>query len=62
MSFHSEPYTPPMIAHALRQMSDGQLEAATPFQFQTWPTRKIVPGKMIRELIANEIARRSRRG
>ncbi|MBO9624145.1 MAG: hypothetical protein J7500_15665 [Sphingomonas sp.] len=56
--FHSEPYTPGMIAHALREMAPERLAAIHPHDFQRYPTRKIVPGKLIRELIDNERARR----
>lgn len=53
-----EPFDAPMIQRFLRRKTDAELAAAHPHQFQTWPTRKIVPGKLIRELIANEKARR----
>jgi len=54
----SEPYTPAMITNLLRAMPDDRLRVAKPYDFQRWPTRKIVPGNVIRELIANEKARR----
>lgn len=56
----SEPFTPQMITDVLRSMSQERLEIITPAVFQTWPTRKIVSGKIIKELISNERARRNR--
>lgn len=55
----SEPYTPSMIRAVLRDMPDADLSKATPRQFHTWPTRKIVPSRIIAELITHE---RSTRG
>ncbi len=39
---------------------DSGLSSITPTAFHVWPVRKIVPGKLIRELIDNEISRRRR--
>lgn len=58
----SEPYTPGMITALLREMPAERLSAVRPVDFQRWPTRQIVPGKLILELISNEAARRSRHG
>lgn len=55
----SEPYTPGMIRAVLRSMPDADLQRATPRQFHTWPTRRIVPSRVISELITHE---RSTRG
>jgi len=55
-----EPFTPEMITDSLKAMSDERLSIITPTPFQTWPTVNIVPGNIIRELIANEKARRRR--
>lgn len=57
----SEPFTPAMIAGHLRAMPTERLEMIKPAAFQMWPVRKIVPGQVIRELIANERSRRARR-
>lgn len=54
----SEPYSPGMISRALRSMSLPTLRAVHPHKFHTHPVRKIVPSRMIRELISNEIASR----
>ena len=54
------PYTPALIARLLRDMSEPQLASAHPHDFHRWPTRKIVPAKIIRELISNELDRRRR--
>jgi hypothetical protein len=58
MTSASEPYTSAMIAGLLRAMPADRLHTVRPSAFQTWPTRKIVPGKIILELIANEQDRR----
>lgn len=55
-----EPYTPGMITSLLRAMPVEQLATIQPAAFHLWPVRKIVPGKLIRELIDNEISRRRR--
>lgn len=55
----SEPYTPGMIRAVLRGMPDADLQRVTPRQFHAWPTRKIVPSRIISELITHE---RSTRG
>lgn len=57
-----EPFDPPMIQRYLRRKSDEELAAARPEHFQMWPTSKIVPGKVIASLIANEKAAREGRG
>jgi hypothetical protein len=56
----SEPYTAPMITSLLRAMPADRLASIQPTAFHVWPVRKIVPGKLIRELIDNEISRRRR--
>lgn len=56
----SEPFTPGMIASLLRTMPAERLAVVKPAAFQTWPTRKIVPANVIRELITNEQSRRRR--
>lgn len=58
---NTEPYTPQMIAEVLRSMAPERLAAIQPVNFQMWPTRQIVPGRVISELISNERARRARR-
>ena len=55
----SEPYTAPMIVRLLRQKTDAELAVTDWQRFQMHPTRKIVKGEIIRELIANEKARRA---
>jgi len=57
-----EPFDPPMIQRYLRRKSDAELASTRPEHFQTWPTRNIVPGKVIASLIANERAAREGRG
>lgn len=57
---NSEPFTPPMIADVLRTMAPERLAVIQPVNFQTWPVRRIVPSKVIAELISNERARRAR--
>lgn len=57
----SEPYTPAMVTRALRDMSPDRLAVIRPTDFHTWPTRRIVSAKLIRELIDNEISRRRRK-
>lgn len=54
-----EPYTAPLITKLLRSMSDAQLMAVMPYDFQRWPAKRIVKAPVIRELIANERARRA---
>jgi predicted Zn-dependent protease len=54
----SEPFTPAQIARSLRQLSDEDLSAVHPRRYHMWPVRKIVPGNVILELIANERATR----
>lgn len=54
----TEPYTPGLISRILREMPAERLAAIQPYAFQTWPTTRIVPGKVIRELINNERSRR----
>lgn len=56
----SEPYTPAMIAHALRNTPDDRLATLDWQVFQRYPTRKIVPGAIIREMIRDERQRRAR--
>lgn len=56
----SEPYTAGMITGLLRDMPADRLRTIAPIDFHRWPVRKIVPGKLIRELIDNEISRRRR--
>jgi hypothetical protein len=51
-----------MIQRYLRRKSDEELAAARPEHFQMWPTPKIVPGRVIASLIANEKAAREGRG
>ncbi len=51
-------YTPQLISQLLREMPDERLNTIHPHAFQMWPARKVVPGKVIRELISNEKARR----
>lgn len=55
----SEPYTAGMIRRILADMPDADLQRATPRQFHEWPTRRIVPSRIISELITHE---RSTRG
>jgi hypothetical protein len=55
-----EPYTPAMITGLLRAMPADRLASILPTAFHAWPVRRIVPGKIIRELIDNEISRRRR--
>lgn len=55
----TEPYTPAMISRLLRDVPTERLATIAPAAFQTWPTRKIVPAKIIKELIANEQSRRN---
>lgn len=52
----SEPYTPAMIATILRAMPAERLARVAPRDFQTWPTRRVVPSAIVRELIDNELA------
>lgn len=52
------PYDPPMITKLLRSMDSARLASVHPHDFQRWPVQYITPGKLIRELIANEKARR----
>lgn len=54
------PYNVPMIQKLLRAMSSEKLEAATSDQFQIHPAPVVIKGAIIRELIANERARRKR--
>lgn len=54
----SVPFTPGMIARILRLFTPEQLAATSPQQFQLWPAKKIVPSAIVKELIANETARR----
>jgi hypothetical protein len=54
----SAPYTPAFIARLLRDMPADRLAATVPHDFHRWPTRKIVPAKIIRDLISNERDRR----
>lgn len=54
----SEPFTPEQITYHLRGMSAERLAASHPYDFQRWPVRKIVPAKVIHELITNERQRR----
>lgn len=56
----SEPYTPGMITSLLRDMPGDRLATIQPTAFHVWPVRKIVPAKLIRELIDNEVSRRRR--
>lgn len=56
----SEPFTPAFITAVLRTMPVERLRMVGPVDFQRWPVRQIVPGKVIKELISNEIARRSK--
>ena len=55
-----EPFTPGMITGLLRTMPADRLASIQPTAFHVWPVRRIVPGKLIRELIDNEISRRRR--
>lgn len=55
----SLPYDPATISSCLRRMTSGQVAAAHPHHFQTWPAVKITPAPIIAELIANERANRS---
>lgn len=54
------PYDPPLITKLLRSMDDARLAGVEWQSFQVWPVQHITPGKLIRELIANEKARRRR--
>lgn len=55
----SLPFTPPLISRLLRGMSDADLSAATPATFQMHPVaKKVAKSTIVKELIANEIARR----
>lgn len=56
------PYDAPMIVAVLRKLPPQSLAAATPRTFQTVPVTAITPVPVIRELIANERARRARDG
>lgn len=60
MTSPGEPYTPGMITGLLRAMPADRLREIQPTAFHAWPVRQIVPGKLIRELIDNEISRRRR--
>lgn len=55
-----EPYTPAMVTRVLRDIPSDRLATIEPTDFHRWPVRNIVPGKLIRELISNEISRRRR--
>lgn len=52
----SEPYTVAMISAVLKGMPADRLAAVQPRNFQMWPTRRIVPAAIIRELIDHERA------
>lgn len=56
----TEPYTPAMVTRCLRDMPADRLATVKPTDFHVWPVRKIVPGKVIRELIDNEVSKRAR--
>jgi hypothetical protein len=47
-----------LIGRLLRGMPTDRLAAIHPHDFQRWPAREVVPGKIIAELISNEKARR----
>lgn len=55
-----EPYDAAQITGLLRTMPADRLREIQPTAFHVWPVRQIVPGKLIRELIDNEISRRRR--
>lgn len=54
----SEPYSPGLISRLLRDMPSDRLATIQPRAFQKWPAVRIVPGKVIAELISNEQSRR----
>lgn len=54
----SEPYTIGQISRALSQMQTPVLRNLDPRTFHRWPVRKVVPLKVINELIEHEIAGR----
>lgn len=56
----SEPYSVGMISRILRTMPPPVLARTKPDDFHRWPTRRIVPSRIINELISNEKARRSK--
>lgn len=53
------PYTAPAITTLLRRMSPAELHAVAPSDFQRWPAKVATKAPVIRELIANEHARRA---
>lgn len=53
-----EPYTAPLITKLLRGMTNAQLMAVMPHDFQRWPAKRIVKAPAIQEIINNERARR----
>jgi hypothetical protein len=53
------PYDGPFISKLLRAMPDGAVAAAHPYDFQRQPVVVVTRAATIRELIANERARRS---
>lgn len=54
------PYEAPFVATLLRRMPPDRLAAVEPTHFQTWPARVVIKAGVIRELISNERARRTR--
>ena len=56
----SEPYSVGMISRILHTMPPRALARAQADDFHRWPTRRIVPSRIINELISNEKARRSK--
>lgn len=54
----TEPYTAAMISGILRAMPKELFARVRADDFRRWPTRGIVPAKIIDELISNERQRR----
>ena len=54
----SEPWTPGYTAAVLGGMSADQLARVTPADFRRWPSRRPLPDKTGRDLIAQERAKR----
>lgn len=53
------PYDPPFITLLLRSMTPERLASVHHHDFQRAPLAYVTPGQLIRELIANEQARRA---
>lgn len=57
-----KPYDPPLITLLLKSMTPERLASVHHYDFQRAPLDYVTPGSLIRELIANEKARRNRNG